>query len=538
MSKKKRTSIRKRIDAWGGTLFTLFFRGIIVVAIFTLLYLVFKGYQDDRYIIQSFQVPTTFENNGVNGVVLARKIQDEVQTLKDDLFVAKADSLEFGAENAPDLQVELMGVGLSVNSITYHIKNLFGRENHIITGELVDLGTQLEMTLRMTGFDPKVHRVAYGEDKTTAYDSLLTLSAMSIIRNTDPYRIAVYYIEKGENQKALRLIMGLIARNRDVPWAYVAWGQLLQNQDQRREADIKFTKAIELDSELSSAYKYRAWNNFARRDYAAAKKDFEKCLHLNSDDYNAWNGIGQCLRGMGKYDEALEVFNDLIEENPENIWWYTNVAYIYERHLKDTLGAINMYQRAEANAKDGVAKYTTLANYYRTVNKQDSAILYLKKSLEISPNYSNGLIQLLNYYYDLNEFTEARKYAKGLIATNPTKGWDPYFHKISAYNLSAMMDYKEKKYDSAKANIDKAIAMDPSLNYPYTTLAEIYGFQGKMDQFYDALNMALERQFPLEALIEESPYNQFVHQPRFQAIIKKYYKDRDTVVPKTVAENN
>jgi len=149
---------------------------------------------------------------------------------------------------------------------------------------LIDLNNELELTVRMSGFEPTVHRVSYIENTTVAYDSLLQLGAQTIIKKTDPYRMASYYIDESEFSKALRMVNWLIQEEQDLEWAYLAWGQVLQSQDQRAEATEKFAKAIELKPDFLTAIKYKAWNSFWQNDYQEAMEDFEKCLEINPDD--------------------------------------------------------------------------------------------------------------------------------------------------------------------------------------------------------------------------------------------------------------
>jgi len=239
---------------------------------------------------------------------------------------------------------------------------------------------------------------------------------------------------------------------------------------------------------------------------------------------------------MGKYKEAIAIFEDLIEKNPKNIGYYANAASCFQYGLKDTISAIAMYERGAANATDGIAKYTTLANYYYSVEKPDSMVYYSEKALEINPKFSGELWRLLMHYYNLDDFESSKKYGRRLIATKPKRGFDRYYTKAGGYNMMAMMNYKEAQYDSALVNIKNCIAMDPSMAISYTTLAEIYGMQGKMDLFYENLEIALNKGYSLERLLKDEPYNRFLNRPRMKAIVQKYFKDKDAKVPKDLAE--
>ncbi len=62
---------------------------------------------------------------------------------------------------------------------------------------------------------------------------------------------------------------------------------------------------------------------------------------------------------------------------------------------------------------------------------------------------------------------------------------------------------------------------------PYTTLAETYGFMGKTELFYQALEKAIELGFNLEQLLKTEPYTHFLHQKRFQAIIQAFMEKKE-----------
>jgi len=151
MNQSKANKIRTGIENWVSSIFTVLgrlFIAALVVAVFVMLY---KGLNNDAYLIQSFQVPGDFEDKGYNGVVLSRKVQDRVVELKNYIGSSKEDEFDFKAELEPDLEVGLMGFGLSLNTLTYHLKSLLGRKNKIITGELTDLNNKMELTVRMSG---------------------------------------------------------------------------------------------------------------------------------------------------------------------------------------------------------------------------------------------------------------------------------------------------------------------------------------------------------------------------------------------------
>ncbi|MEL6923041.1 MAG: tetratricopeptide repeat protein [Bacteroidota bacterium] len=523
------------VEKWSSTLFFLIVRGLILVALAALIFLIFKGYKDDRFMIQAFQVPSQFEAEGLNGTVVARRLRDEVDRFKRQLYLTKVDSISLQTSDAPDLQVDVMGVGLSVNSLTYHVKNLFGRTNNVITGELVDRNEQLELTLRMTGSYPWTQTIPYEETNASAFDSLLQLVATRIVQRTDPYRVAMYFVQEGRKQEARRLIVRQIELNREPEWAYLAWGELLETEGKPMQAEKKYNKALELEPDFPQAISAMAWNNLRNlRDNDAALLYFRKAQQLWPDNFGVYNGEAITLRRMGRYEESLEAYKRNMERDPDNYWGYTNLADIQVSQMKDTAAAIALWQQAAELAGESVNKYLVLALAAVHKNNKEGYVSYIEEGLLIEPDNPRLNNMLMHFYFDEKQYDKAGPYIEKLIASDPQRKWDAYSHKQNAYNLKAMIAYQEKEYEVANAAIDAGIAMDPNNLVMYTTKAEIYGVQGNWPKFYETMSNLVEAGFPLELLLEVEPYPQFLKQEQFRQMVREYFKQRDMQVPEEI----
>lgn len=525
------TNFRTKLESWVGTFFVMCLRLVVGIALIALVILVVKGLREDNYLIQAFEVPESFEKGGYNGAVVSRKIQDKVKEIKDFVGSSKIDSTLLEVDANPDLQVDVMGFGLSLNALKFHIRNIVGKENKVIGGELTDLDNRLTLTLRMSGYGAVSYEKKYEDKKEVAFEALLEKAGRKVLANTDPYRLALYLIEKNEYQRAEQFALYLIENNRDLEWAYLAWGKVLSAKGENEEAIKKYKKAIQINPKFKQAHMNLAWQFLKQGAHDEAITAFNQVIKIDKKNRNARNGKAVCLSQKGEADEALAIFEELIAEKPEQSWYYANAADLLMRLKKDTIAATKMFQRASQNAKDGPSKYMTLAGYYYTINKLDSAEIYTKKILELNPKHSIALMRLINYYYYTKRYSEAIKIGHTFATMHPKKGWDAFYQKHSAMNLTAIAHYQLEQYDSAFHYVNIAIEMDPSQSAPYTTLAEIYGFKGDLDNFYKNLQIALDKGFPLENLLDDEPYKSLKNQSRFKAIIAKYYKGRDMAVP-------
>jgi len=132
---------------------TLFLVGVLV-------YWLWCAIDNEGYVIEPFNVPKHLEESGYDGSVLARKIQDEMLLLKEEAGSIKEDSLILSGSDSSDLDLSVLSVGFSLNSVSHHLKNLLGRKNYFIRGDVTYLDSSYALTLRMTDYEPIHHEIS------------------------------------------------------------------------------------------------------------------------------------------------------------------------------------------------------------------------------------------------------------------------------------------------------------------------------------------------------------------------------------------
>jgi len=305
----------------------------------------------------------------------------------------------------------------------------------------------------------------------------------------------------------------------------MAWGNLLRKQGKKEEAIEKYQKALQFEPSFHRIHGNIAWTYFQNRDYENALIYFEKRIKSDPKCLNCWSGISISHNRLERYEEATEAYDQMITLAPDLLWGYVNKAsFLMSRG--DTLGATALFQLAEQRAKDGPEKYMAIGGHYMMTAQPDSALVYAKKILEIQPDQSFVLNNMVRIYFDKKDYEKALSFLPRIRGINENAGGDQPYHKLYALNLLAMSSYKLEKYEDALTIINESIEVDPSIALPYTTLAETYGLMGRMEEFYDALETALEKGFPLEMILEDEPYVRFLQQPRFQKIIKTYQEKK------------
>ena len=534
MNQSKADKIRSNIENWTTSIFTILAKLFITALVVAAFMMVYKGLSNDHYLIQVFQVPGDFEAKGYNGVVLSRKVQDRVIGLKEYIASSKEDENAFEAELEPDLEIGVMGFGLSLNTVTYHLKNLLGRKNKIITGELTDLDNKMELTIRMSGFPTENHVIEYEGTADEALDYLLEEAAKTILKNTDPYRLAVYHYYKNEYPKFLQIIVKLLEKKEDAEWAYLAWGNLYNKQGKWDEAIEKWEKALEINPSFDKPLYGLGWAFYNKREYGEATIYFEKMIKKDPNSSEGWYGLARCYKSLENKGKALEAYDKAIEIKPKYFSSYLNKASYLLEELQDTTGAVYLYQKGAEMAPDGIEKYFSLAGAYFAMGKYDETIASAHKALEIDPNNSIVNMNLIQLFLYGKEYAKALDYLAA-IRTIPNDIRDNSLsHKQKSLRLLAQCSYFLKDYEQAEQLARESIAVNPNNAYPYVTLAETYSLMGKDEAFYEAIEEAFKRGvLPIELETDNKPYQRFLNQQRFKELVKKYEKKQEVLDPIT-----
>ena len=520
-------SVEKR----GDRTFQIGWRLAVLALLLGVVVFIIKGFRDDGFAIKAFDVPKHLEDAGYSGTVLARKLVDELSALEIFVSSVKEEALQaiHNDVDKPDLDVEVMGIGLTLNAVTFHLRELLGRENRSIGGELTDVDQRLTLTLRMTGSASRSFSKKYVEgQRERALEYVVLEAAKAILATLDPYRLAIYHYKKDEKEAALEVI-GKILKERpeDAAWAYVAWGNLLTKEGKYKEGIDKFQRAIAIDPKLELARNNWAWEEFRLKNFEKALQLFEENARLSPEKGGNWNSIAFCLRAMERFDEADRAYARAVEVEPDVLWWYGNWADMNVQR-GDTSSVEEIFGRLKSNVSlRGADYYLFMASYFNFKGEQDSAMHQLERVVELEPKNFSALRQLSGIYLraDTN-FSQIKEMA--LRTIDLAKEQNETEEKVilqNAYNYIAMAEYKMEEYDSAYYHVQLAIKQDTSIAYPYTTLAEIHGLVDNHEGFYAAAEIALQKGFHLENFLDEEPYNRYAQQARFQDLLRKYGRE-------------
>jgi len=216
-------------------------------------------------------------------------------------------------------------------------------------------------------------------------------------------------------------------------------------------------------------------------------------------DVNKLVNKGRKYFDEGKYDQAIESFNRVLDLEPENIDVLIDVGIAF-RHKEDYDTAIEYYNRVLEIDKANKFALNNIGWSLQCKGDEESAIEMYKKALEIDPSYDTTVVNITKIYNNNKEFEKSVEiYKKALHKDHlNTANWidlgrayrqlDEYDKAIGAYsealklapndkiiwNNSGWVYYCQKEYDKAIEAYTKSMEIDWIYDLPFANLIKIY----------------------------------------------------------------
>ncbi len=499
--------------------------GTLALVIFFIVFVV-RLFEDHGYVLDQFSVPKALNESGYSGQVVALRIHDEVVLLKELAGSIKEDSLELQGIQE-DLNLDVLGVGLSLRSLAYQLRAILGKENKTIRGGITRVGDRYEMKLRMSGFVPSTMQVFVEEgDEAGALDRLFRHAGEQIIRNTDPYRLALICNNEERYDEAIDVVREMI-RNRpeEAHWAYLAWGSILENRGEDEKAVARFEKATELNPDFSLGWLRLSYalENVNRSEEAIAS--MRKMAALVPDECWRINSLAWLLDRNDYHEEADSVFAQALaiaktEEDRAGIclnWMESKF------NREDMPGALALIEEYEEEIGESVLSYLTKA--YASVARGDTlqAIGYVGQAFDLDPSHRGAISVALGGSYALGKYDQTISFYRRANLENHDR-----YERQNVYNRVSMSFNMLEQHDSAFATVQQAIAFEPTMGYPYSTLAETFAFTGQMDSCWFYLEKAFQLGMDPDGInLEHPPYPRLSTMPEFQALVDEYGEPED-----------
>lgn len=333
-----------------------------------------KEYQKDDLVIEPLLVYEDLKKQGFDGTVVCSNIMDKIAEIKEFANTSKETQAFTKQNTVKPIQVRLpvVGSGFSLNTVYEQAKSIFGKTPKTVSGSIMQYGKKVTINLHILG---KTFRETVDND-STAVEKLIEFAATSIIKQTEPYLLAAYYVQKGQFDNAIEAARYCLVHEpkSDDKWAYLIIGRA----------------------------------EFMRKNELSAVEYTKKALHLDKKFVNAYVNWGYMLQSSKKpnYDEAIKKYKTALEINPKYPIAYANWGLILEQQKKYK-EALEKYKAAYTLEKDNKYTLHNIGIIYHHLQNYDAAIEWYRRSLDIDPTYIKpywGIIEACrDKTYNINE---------------------------------------------------------------------------------------------------------------------------------------
>ena len=499
---------------------------LFLVSLFLLF--IFRIFQDHGYVLEPFSVPQELEESGYTGQVIALRIQDELAELKGMIGSVKEDSLELKSNNS-DIDLSVLGLGLSLKSIAFQIREAMGKKNKTIRGEVTQLGGRLEIQIRMTGYSKIVKEITLEDiKKEAALDQLIRKGAEGILYQTDPYRLALLCRHEKRYEEGIDALRHLLRTNeKDAHWALLGWGAILDDQGKIEEAIEKYQKSVDVDPDFGLGWQRLAWKLQAKKEGKKAIEAMQKVVKLEPD--SPWRKVSLAWmffqnemyeQADSTFELAIELATDKKERSSIMLSWTETML-----NREDLEGAKQLLEKYNSDLGESALSYLVKGMAAFTQNDTAMTLYYLKEGFNIDPSMVyvvNANLHSANYFKNYRDAINMFKKVK----------WDKFqaMQKQQCYNQVALAYNMLGVYDSAHIIIQQTIEMLPGVGYPYSTLGETFAFEGQMDSCFFYIEKALKMGMSTDFLDKEHPPYDFLWDMiAFQDILKKYEPKKEVI---------
>lgn len=502
---------------------TTFLKFFLYIFLIILSIVILKGVlKTDELVMQPISAPKAFVEAGYQGNIIAERLHEEIESLYQNATTIRQDSTFINVDQSKDINMNVMGLGVSASNIIYHLRDLLGIQTNYITGHLTDLNDVLSLKLSVS--NPKgsrTIRLPYTTNqKLEVFDSLLFEGAKFITELQNPYRLAVYYNQNGKDDKALEVIRQLVKSPGEKKWAYNLWANIIKNKTSLNESLEFYRLALQEDPNFELALRNLGQTYFQMDSLDLAIQYFEKARKIEPSNWGTTNMLAFLNGNTGNTEKAKEFFETNLTNHPTALGSYSNYAsFLIGRKEPEELP--RLFQKAKNQNFEHDEFYIIKSNYYTFLDKLDSASLTIDKALLFNPNNLDALMSKANIIGEKDGRIAAIPYMERVLLEYENA--EPNDGLLNTLNSLAVAEYYDGRLDSAHEHISRAIEIAPNYGLLNTTLAEVYYLKGMKEEFYENIIIAYEKgSFIHEDWFEDMPYDQLKDDRRLREIMEKY----------------
>ncbi len=161
------------------------------------------------------------------------------------------------------------------------------------------------------------------------------------------------------------------------------YGNFLYSTSKNNEAERYYTEALEIEPENVLALTFMALNKLILNQLDESKEYIMKALKVNHHHEYIQFCAGRIFYARGEFEEAKRYLIKAVEQNPDIETQNTLALTYYE--LGEYQNALNIFNNILSKYPENVSILMSIAKCYEALKENDKALEYLDKLVEIFP---------------------------------------------------------------------------------------------------------------------------------------------------------
>jgi tetratricopeptide (TPR) repeat protein len=397
--------------------FTILLSIVLIVLLGALVYALWRELRRSTIVLDPLEVPRELAERGYTPAVVTERLLNAIHTIQSVANTQKPRRGHVASALEADIHIP-MGQ-LSMKSLARYFRQLLDFPDPHVAGEITRDGDQLTLQLRRRDGS----QMAFARPRIEAdVRPLIGAGAEEVVRLTDPYVLASYYIEQElpgpEFPKTTEALLHVIeTRPDEAPWARNLQGLLLLNRNENAAALDVLRRGFEADPKLQSPVSEEymtALVRAGRADEALAIVEAAASQPLSAVQRTR---IGWCNVMLGRYPVALRQFRRVLATRRGHAYATLGLAVCLWRlhRYREALSALETFFRLRGPGWTGVQHYVCVL---LELGRTDDAVRVAEELHARYPEESAAMAALARV-----RLQQGRAEESAVLAEAGTKRW-------------------------------------------------------------------------------------------------------------------
>ena len=246
----------------------------------------------------------------------------------------------------------------------------------------------------------------------------------------------LYNAQKKYPDKEVEIFSYLISQNPNDFFSLYYLGDALKRLTFVDSGIVFVKKSIELNPRYYPSLLSFANYNYSKQEYKAALAYYQKAAEIRIHDKDIIYQIGECLRKLSAYDEAIVKYKEAIVIDSTNATYHAQLGYTYFLMEKYD-SSISAYQKAITLDDGNIQYYSNLVIVFKKIHSAQGVIQsYQDAAQSMHPeNISFIFNDLGAYCYSEGLWKEAAKAYQRVVELNPENTTALFWLGVSYENI-------------------------------------------------------------------------------------------------------